>query len=268
RDIEIMSELGHTFALRCQSAFMGWPEALEQPLLAWVRKNHDATLARDVERLEAVASEFDHHIQALLVERRGSQSQDITARLLEEEVEGRPLSDEEIVSIIRNWTVGELGTIAAAVGIVLNFLANNGEVQEMLRDNPHLLDKATDEIQRLHDPLVSNRRIATCPVEVGGRRFEAGTRFTLMWSAANRDDLVFPDPEHFRLDRNSSDNLVYGAGIHVCPGAPLTRLELRVLLEELFAANLRVVPVAGRPAHNAIYPAGGNSEVYLRLEQR
>src|SRR5690606_30018134 len=111
RDIEIMSELGHTFALRCQSAFMGWPEALEQPLLAWVRKNHDATLARDVERLEAVASEFDHHIQALLVERRGSQSQDITARLLEEEVEGRPLSDEEIVSIIRNWTVGELGTI-------------------------------------------------------------------------------------------------------------------------------------------------------------
>ncbi|MDW5375620.1 cytochrome P450 [Halomonas sp. HP20-15] len=81
-----------------------------------------------------------------------------------------------------------------------------------------LLPAAIDEILRIDAPLMSNRRVTTCPVEIGGRRIEAGQRLILLWGSANRDEAVFGDPEEFRLDRDPSLNLLYGAGIHVCPG--------------------------------------------------
>lgn len=265
-DIEIMGDFAQKFALRHQSAFMGWPTELERPLIEWVRKNHAATLARDPQKLDEVAGEFDSHIRALLAERRGGAAPaDITARLLTETVHGRALTEAEIVSIIRNWTVGELSTIAASVGVIIKYLADHPDVQDRLRADRSCIEAATDEILRIQDTLVTNRRVATKPVELGGQQFAAGTRFTIMWPSANRDEAVFGNPDEFRLDRNPADNLVYGAGIHVCPGAPMSRLELRVLLEELFDRTSRILPVANKPACNAIYPAAGYSEVYVRL---
>jgi len=126
---------------------------------------------------------------------------DITTSLLRERVGDRLLQDEEIVSILRNWTVGELSTIAASVGILVHYLAAHPEVQQQLRERLSSLPSAIDEILRIHAPLISNRRIATKPVEIGGRRLRAGERVTLIWASANRDEAVFGDPDEFRLDR-------------------------------------------------------------------
>ncbi|TGQ51693.1 cytochrome P450, partial [Mesorhizobium sp. M1C.F.Ca.ET.212.01.1.1] len=98
---------------------------------------------------------------------------------------------EEIVSILRNWTVGELGTITACVGILGHYVAENPQVQQQLRENLHLLPAGIDEILRIHAPLISNRRVTTMPVEIGGRRIAAGERITLMWASADRDEAVF-----------------------------------------------------------------------------
>jgi cytochrome P450 len=266
--IEIMGGFARTFALRNQSAFMEWPIELEQPLLDWTRKNHEATLARERQTMIEVAYEFDGYIRKLLVERRKARTdtpQDNTARLLFEAVDGRPLTEDEIVSIIRNWTVGELSTIASSVGVILNYLANHPEVQNRLRADRSLIAAATDEIQRIQDPLVTSRRITTKPVELGGRHLDAGSRLTIMWPSANRDETVFASPNEFCLYRNPDDNLVYGAGIHVCPGAPMARLELRVLLEELFDRTSSILPVEGKTPLHAIYPAAGYSELFMRF---
>src|SRR5699024_3055443 len=123
------------------------------------------------------------------------------------EVKGRVLNDEEIVSILRNWTVGELGTMAASVGILVNYLANRPSLQQQLRQRPSDLPVAIDEILRIQAPLISNRRVTTQPVELGGRRLAAGERVTLMWASANRDEAVFGDPDEFRLDRDPAENL-------------------------------------------------------------
>ena len=176
---------------------------------------------------------------------------------MNETVWGRPLSNEEIASILRNWTVGEIGSIAAAVGILAHSLAQHVELQQQWRAQPSLLPAAIDEILRMHGPLVANRRVTTRPVEIGGRKIEAGERISLMWIAANRDSRVFADPDRFRLDRDPAQNLLYGAGIHVCPGAPLARLELRVLLEELLERTTGIGPVADQPPTLAVYPASG-----------
>ena len=86
----------------------------------------------------------------------------------------------------------------------------------------------------------------------------------MLWASANRDERVFGDPDEFRLDRDPTDDLLYGQGIHVCPGAPLARLELRVLVEELLARTTELVPAKVTPTR-AHYPGSGFATLPLVL---
>ncbi|MBD9375311.1 cytochrome P450 [Rhizobium sp. ARZ01] len=266
---EFITEFAEPYAVRIQCAFLGWPASLHDPLRQWIRKNQKATLARDVEAMAAIALEFDGYIRRQLEERENlgpHAPDDITTSLIRQTINGRPLGHDEIVSMLRNWTVGELGTIAACTGIIAHFLAERPEVQKELRVNKALLPMAIDEILRLDAPLISNRRMATKAVEIGGRKIAAGDRITLMWASANRDEAAFDAATEFRLNRDPSQNLLYGAGIHVCPGAALARMELRVILEELLEGIENIARKPGEEPVRAIYPAGGFSSLTLRME--
>src|SRR5690606_31578105 len=176
---DLMARLARPYALQVQCAFMGWPASLHQPLQGWMRKNHAATLAGNREAIDAVAKEFDSYMLALINERRlagAAAPDDVTTRLTRERVQGRLLSDEALISILRNWTVGELGTIAASIGIVAHYLASHPALQAQLRQQPALLPAAIDEILRIHAPLIANRRITTHAVELGGRSLAKGDR--------------------------------------------------------------------------------------------
>lgn len=269
-EVELMGGFARDFALRIQCAFMGWPEDLHVPLRYWTRRNQEATLAGDRAATAAVALEFEGFVRHLLDQRRqagNAAPYDVTSRLLRERIGDRPLTDGEIVSIVRNWTVGELGTIAASVGILVHYLAEHPHLQQRLREDLSRLPAAIDEILRIHAPLIANRRITARPVEIGGRRLEAGARLSLIWASANRDEAVFGNPDEFRLDRDPSQNLLYGAGIHVCPGAGLARLELRVVMEELLTCTTRIALVPSRPPVRAVYPGSGFSSLALRIDQ-
>ncbi|MCX4187483.1 cytochrome P450, partial [Methylophaga sp. OBS4] len=243
--------------------------SLYEPLRKWTRGHHAATLAADRKALGELASRFDTLVSNLLAERRAAGTkrvEDVTSRLMAETVEGRNLTDEEITSILRNWTVGELGTISACVGILLHYLAEHTALQQRLRAEPELLPAAIDEILRMDAPLLANRRVTTCPTKIGDRELDAGERLTIMWGSANRDEKVFGDPDEFRLDRNPQDNLLYGAGIHVCPGAPLARMELLFFVEALLSQTTDFQAVADKPAVRAHYPTGGYSTVPLYVK--
>jgi cytochrome P450 len=254
--------------MRLLCAFMGWPDTLHEPLRDWVRKNHAATLVQDRAAMADIAFEFDGHIRTQLALRRADRlaGADVTTRLARERIDGRPLSDAEIVSIVRNWTVGELSTMAACVGILAAYLAAHPELLASLRADPAGLPAAIDEILRMDAPLIANRRVVREPVVIGGTRFEPGDRLSLLWASANRDEAVFGDPDEFRPDRNASLNLLYGAGIHVCPGAPLARLQLRAVMEALLERVRRLEPVPARAPVRALYPTGGYSSLPLRIE--
>lgn len=269
-DVELMADFAQIFALQIQCAWLGWPVELHEPLRLWTLKNQAATLARDEAAMSAVALEFDGYIKDLLTARRNAGSaapDDVTTRLLRDQALGRPLTDDEIVSILRNWTVGELGTIAASIGILVHYLAGHAALQQQLREQPALLPAAIDEILRIHAPLVMNRRVTTREVTLGERTLAAGTRLALIWASANRDEAVFGDPDEFRLDREPQLNLLYGAGIHVCPGAPLARLELRVVMEELLGRTRRITLLADQQPVKAFFPASGFSSLPLHIEK-
>jgi cytochrome P450 len=181
----------------------------------------------------------------------------VTSELMRERVDGRELTDDEIVSILRNWTGGDLGSMALCVGVALTYLADHPDLQARLRAGvpDRELDAVLDEILRLDDPFVSNRRVATGPVTVGGRQIAAGDRVVLNWTAANRDPAMFGD--EFDPAGHAPHNLVYGIGKHVCPGRPLATLELRVLTTTLLRATAAVEPDPDRPRERAQPPIGG-----------
>uniref|UniRef100_UPI0033416D88 cytochrome P450 n=1 Tax=Castellaniella defragrans TaxID=75697 RepID=UPI0033416D88 len=268
--IELMFNLAHPFALSIQCAFLGWPETLHEPLLQWILKKNAVTLSGDPQAVAAVGQEFDATIRALLQTRRAAGADapdDATTRLMRETVDGRPLTEAEIVSILRNWAVGELGTIAASVGIIALYLARHPQLQQALRANPALIRAANDEILRIQAPLLGNRRILTQPARLGGKDLPAGERLVLMWASANRDEAVFGDPDEFRLDRDPALNLLYGAGIHACPGAPLARLELETLVRALLMATRRIEPIPDAHPSPSAYPTGGYRQVPLRIRR-
>jgi len=267
-EVEFMADVARPFAEQVQCAFLGWPAALHGRLATWTRKNHAATLAQDRQALSEIAREFEELIDDLLETRLRAGTDpktDLTAALMSEKVWGRPLSNEEVASILRNWTVGEIGTISASVGILAQYLASHCELQTQLRSQPDLLPPAIEEILRIHGPLIANRRVTTRPVEIGDKKIGLGERISLNWISANRDEEVFGEPDSFRLDRDPAKNLLYGAGIHYCPGAPLARLEMQVFLEELLARTQDIVAGPQQSTALAVYPASGFSVLPLRM---
>lgn len=283
-EVEIMRELASQFAARSQCQSLGWPVALAAQLIQWVSKNQQAIRDSDRPAMSLLAREFEAIVDAQIDQRLAQQnaqenaahnaepnaepsgtSTDFTASLMQEHVHGRKLSSEELSSILRNWTVGEIGTIAASIGILLHHIAQSDRLQQQLRSDSAQLTPASDEILRVQNPLVGNRRLTTCPVEIRGRRIDAGQRISLNWISANRDENVFEDADQICLDRDPSQNLLYGTGIHECPGAPLARMELRVFLESLFNRTAWIAPQDGESPVFAAYPASGFSRLVLRL---
>lgn len=260
---DAISQLARRFALEAQCDFIGWPRYKQIELWHWMEQNHAASLSGDSIKLEEVASSFSTMVTEILAQKRTENSLDVIGSLTRANVQGRPLKDEEIVSILRNWTGGEVGTISAAVGIIIYFLAAHYEIQQELRQSPDKIPEAIEEILRIHGPLITNRRVATCPFSLNGQIIEAGERVTLFWVSANRDESIFEQPYEFKWGRNQEKNLMYGAGIHVCPGAPLARLELRIFIEVLLAQTHRLSLAQPELPSHAVYPAGGYTKIMI-----
>ena len=279
-EVDAVAELGAVFAVRGQTAWLGWPRELEPELLQWMVDNHEASRSGELTRTAEVAEHFDALIRSVVAPRRQAGEDapdDVTTRLLHQrialpdpEVPGstdRALRDEEIVSILRNWTGGDLGSIALCIGVLVTSVAQMPQLAERLRVGSfHEATAIVDELLRIDDPFVSNRRVATCPVTVAGHRIEAGERVQIHWTSANRDQRVFPDPDAFDPESHAAGNIVYGTGKHVCPGRPLATLELVVAMQEILTAA--EVRPADAPGEREIAPVGGWAHAPVRLVPR
>ena len=126
----------------------------------------------------------------------------------------------------------------------LALLSQPSQLAEV-RSDPSLLPGAVEEILRWANPLHYFRRTATQDTEVGGAAIKAGQKLAMMYTSANRDESVFPDPHRFDIHRTPNPHLSFGIGNHFCLGAHLARLEGRVFFEELLAHS--TVELAGDP---------------------
>ncbi|MDF3130782.1 cytochrome P450 [Kiritimatiellaeota bacterium B1221] len=265
-EVEVMQKMAAPYVLKVQCVWLGWPESMHNELWQWMEATRVAVKTRDRSALADQADHFTQMVQSQLDLRREAgvnAPEDITTELLKAQVNGRPLTDTEIISILRNWTAGEVGTLSASVGIIMNFCAENPALQQQLREDHRHWEEAIDEILRLHAPLLSNRRVTRCPVNHGGKTLPADTRLIIPWESANRDPEAFPNPDTFQWGRDPDKNLLWGKGIHVCPGAPLAKLQLKIFMRELLSQIPDIRP--GKSQTPAAFPGTGFEELFLKF---
>ncbi len=266
--LDAVHDVGAVFAVRAQCAWLGWPSELEPQLLQWMAENQAATRSGDHERMADVAEKFDAIVVSMVAPRRAAGADapdDVTTRLCRDEVDGRPLTEEELVSLLRNWTGGDLGSIALCVGVLLEYLARNPGLVERVRVGSDAeVDAIIDEILRIDDPFLSNRRITTCPVTVAGQEIPVGARVKLHWTSANRDEEVF-DRDAFKPEAHAEKNLVYGIGRHVCPGRLLATIELRIALRALVGSVNAIELHPEEKPERAVSPIGGYQQLPIVL---
>lgn len=190
---------------------------------------------------------------------------DPASALLATRVDGQPLPHEMIVGCVRQVLVVGLIAPMVMVGSIVLHLARDVSLQEKLRADPALIPAAIEEFLRLYTPYRGFARTARHDIDVHGRTIPKDRPIALIFSSANRDERVFPDPDSFILDRpNIGQHLAFGRGPHNCPGAGLGRLELRIALEELLART-RIITTLGEPVFTG-FPEMGVLSLQVGLE--
>ena len=196
----------------------------------------------------------------LLAERRRAPADDLMTALLDAEVDGQQLSDEELLGFCLLLILAGNDTTSSLIGSGIALLAHDVEQRALLVADPSLWPNAVEELNRVESPTQALSRTATRDVTSHGLTIPAGARVMLLWGAANHDEREFSDPERFDVRRQFSRHLAFSHGVHSCLGANLARIEARVALEEWLGQfpdyELNGEPVRARSiwarAHNRI----------------
>jgi cytochrome P450 len=165
--------------------------------------------------------------------RRATPIGDVVDGVIDADIDGRPITEQEILGVVLLLILGGLDTTAGALGQIVVRCAREPEIPAMLRDKPELIPAAVEELLRLDPPFVAIGRTAMRDAEIGGQPIRAGDKVLIYWASANRDEGEFPEPDRFDPTRRSNRHLAFGAGPHRCAGSNIARLNLRVALEEI-----------------------------------
>jgi cytochrome P450 len=200
-------------------------------------------------------------------DRRANPVNDAMSLLVKAQAEHPEIvTDELIMDMLLHLLTGGFHTTQHLIEQLLSHLADDPALWTRMRADRSLIDAAIEEMLRWDAPVQALKRRAVVDVELHGVTIPAGSVVGLVFGSANRDERAFPDPDVFDVDRDAKKHLAFSVGIHLCPGAPVTRFEVR----ELVAEMLDRYPVIERAAPSEHYPDGrhrGWQRVPLRLRR-
>ena len=174
--------------------------------------------------------EMKSRLHEWIAERRSAPKNDLLTALALAEVDGETLSQREIFGFVQLLLIAGAETTASLIPNAILCLAENPEQLAQLRRSPESLPGAIEEVLRYRSPLQWMLRVTAREVEINGQTIPAGKLVLAVIGSANRDARYFTDPERFDIARATNPHLAFGHGIHFCLGAPLARLESRVVL--------------------------------------
>src|SRR5579859_776308 len=188
--------------------------------------------------------------RAVIRDRLAAPGDDLLSTVLRAEVDGERLSETDLDNFFSIMVIaGNETTRIAIAQAVLAFCEHPGEWDRLRADpaDENLLDTATEEVLRWTCPTHFMRRTASAGTELGGADIMAGDKVVLWYVSGNRDEAEFPDPDTFDIGRSPNRHLSFGrGGPHLCLGAHLARLEIRVVLAAL-ARRVARFELAGEP---------------------
>jgi cytochrome P450 len=199
-------------------------------------------------RLARGMAAFWRYAEELVEARAREPREDFTSDLLlARDGELPALTHPEVATIVYGLLLAGHETTTNLLGNAFRRLLTECSAWEDLCRDSSLIPNAIEEVLRLDSSVIAWRRRTRQATEIGGVPVPAEADLLLLLGAANRDPAVFEDPERFDIRRaKARDHISFGHGAHFCLGAPLARLEARVVLEEFTARFPRLRLTAGQ----------------------
>jgi cholest-4-en-3-one 26-monooxygenase len=250
---ELVNEVAQPVVSRVIGSFMGIPQEDDA---VWARLMNsmlgmgdpdlnpggiDEVLAKDVPELFARCGR-------MIRERREHPTDDLTSVLVQAEIDGQKLEEHEIVMGFFLLVAAGNDSTKATYASGMRALMEHPEQRELLLEDPSLIPSAVEESLRMFPAFAHFGRTATHDTELAGTQIREGDKVVMWYTASNRDEMRYEDPDRFDVRRNPEHQAFGAGGRHFCLGVALARLELRVLFEETLA-RYPEMELAGTPAY-------------------
>lgn len=216
-----------------QNLFREWSDTIMEGV-------HHPELA---EKSDQTLIDFVGYLERLVARKRSDLRDDLISELIRVEDQGDTLTEQELYAMVFVLIVAGHETTVNLIGNGILALLEHPDQKELLQNNPELIRSAIEEILRYDGPVeVTNARWATEDLILQGKHIKKGDMVFTALSSANRDQLLFPEPDRFDITRDVNNHLAFGKGVHFCLGAPLARLEGEIAISMLLRRlpNLRL----------------------------
>jgi cytochrome P450 len=260
---DLVRDLAGPLPAMVMADLLGVPRADRDTFRAWSSafvQGGPSDLDGDSPSLAAAASLYEY-FAGFIAERRRSPREDLITALVQSSVDGRRLSEEELLGFCLLLLVAGHETTTNLLSNAVVVLAENAKARDRLAAEEALIPAGVEELLRYDSPVQGLGRTLTRDVTLHGTTMSAGDTVLLLYGSANRDDDAFPDADRFDIDRQPERQVAFGRGIHFCLGAALARLEARILLPEILRRMPSLQPDLARAQRLRSGPIRGYSSL-------
>jgi cytochrome P450 len=264
---DICNELSTVLPGNVIANLLGLDDASVEKLRVWTEdlvSVNPGTPPEAQPRIVQTVNELETHVRKMLADRKNTPRDDLASQLLEAEINGQRMTDDEVVSFFFLLVTAGFETTTHLITQALRILAIHPELTGRLRANPSSIPDFVEEVLRFEPSTHARLRLVKTDTELAGVSLPAGSLVMPLLASANRDERQFENPDRFDMDRKQRASLAFGHGIHFCLGATLARLEARIALEELLP-RIRGVRMVGEIQWNPSLTVRGPTKCEMEL---
>jgi len=231
---DLINEFADIYPTQVFLIALGLPLDQAPQFVTWVRAIFKGLSGEDVEGAAAAQGEVTAYFQDLLDQRRRHPKDpetDMVSYLLDARIDGEPISQEYLESMLTTLVLAGLDTTKSQLGYNFHYLATHPEDRRRLVEDPTLIPSAIEELLRANAFVPPARKLKK-DVEYEGCPMKSGQMVLMPLWSATRDPRAFDDPATVRFDRENNRHIAFGAGAHRCAGAHLARRELLIAMQE------------------------------------
>lgn len=212
---------------------LGVPESMVDEFVGWVRGVLELGYFDPELRVKSREA-LQNYFIGLVQERMENPGDDLISQMLQDEVDGEPITWVDVANTCNLLLVAGIDTTWSSIGSAIFHLATHPEDRRRLAEDPSMIPVAVEELLRAYSP-VTMARIVSEDFEYNGCPMKAGDRVIMNFPAANRDPEAFDRPDEVIIDREENRHIAFGVGIHRCAGSNQARMEMQVAIETFLA---------------------------------
>ncbi|MCZ6457857.1 MAG: cytochrome P450 [Gammaproteobacteria bacterium] len=251
--VDIVQALTIPLPVAVISQMMGIPGDRAEDFKRWSDALTGTLAGASIEDRKKDIFDMAAYFHSLIPERRSHPGDDLVSAVVNAEIDGARLSDDDIVGFNILLLIAGNETTTNLLGNYLNVLADRPDLYAQLVADPTLIEAGIEETLRFDAPVQFLMRRALRPMHYHGQAVAVGENVHVIMAAANRDPRNYDAPTEFRLDRKRNHHHTFGFGVHFCIGAPLARMEAKAVMGALVARFDSLERAAGKdervPSH-------------------